>query len=51
MKLAAVMLSQLLEHEGYKAESLSYKTLANEMGRAGVRGGCDDGLHFGNAAP
>ena len=25
------MLSQLLEHEGYKAESLSYKTLANEM--------------------
>ena len=30
-ELAAVMLAQLLEHEGYKAESLSYKTLANEM--------------------
>ncbi len=30
-ELAAVMLSQLLGHEGYKAESLSYKTLANEM--------------------
>ena len=30
-EIAAVMLSQLLEHEGYKAESLSYKTLANEM--------------------
>ena len=30
-ELAAMMLSQLLEHEGYKAESLSYKTLANEM--------------------
>ena len=30
-ELVAVMLSQLLEHEGYKAESLSYKTLANEM--------------------
>ena len=30
-ELAAVMLAQLLEHEGYKSESLSYKTLANEM--------------------
>ena len=30
-ELVAVMLAQLLEHEGYKAESLSYKTLANEM--------------------
>ncbi len=30
-EIAAVMLTQLLEHEGYKAESLSFKTLANEM--------------------
>lgn len=30
-EIAAVMLSSLLESEGYKAESLSYKTLANEM--------------------
>ena len=30
-EIVAVMLAQLLEHEGYKAESLSFKTLANEM--------------------
>ena len=30
-EIVAVMLAQLLEREGYKAESLSYKTLANEM--------------------
>ena len=30
-ELAAVMMAQLLEREGYRAESLSYKTLANEM--------------------
>ncbi len=30
-EIVAVMLSQLLEHEGYKAESISFKMLANEM--------------------
>ena len=30
-EIVAVMLTQLLEQEGYKAESVSYKTLANEM--------------------
>ncbi len=30
-EMVAVMLCQLLEQEGYKAESLSFKTLANEM--------------------
>ncbi len=48
---AAVMLTQLLEHEGYKAESLSYKTLANEMVAQVSEAGCDDGLHLGHAAP
>ncbi len=30
-EIVAVMLSQLLEREGYKSESVSFKTLANEM--------------------
>ncbi len=30
-EIVAVMLAHLLEREGYKAESLSHKTLANEM--------------------
>ena len=30
-EIAAVMLAQLLEREGYRAEALSFKTLANEM--------------------
>jgi predicted PurR-regulated permease PerM len=30
-EIVAVMLTQLLEQEGYKAESVSFKTLANEM--------------------
>ncbi len=30
-EIAAVMLAQILESEGYKTESLSHKTLANEM--------------------
>ena len=45
-EIVAVMMAQLLEREGYKAESLSHKTLANEMvahvaeaGSAAVCGG------------
>ncbi len=30
-EIAAAMLAQLLEREGYRAEALSFKTLANEM--------------------
>lgn len=30
-EIVAVMLTQLLEQQGYKAESVSFKTLANEM--------------------
>ncbi len=30
-ELVALMLAQILEREGYKAEALSYKTLANEV--------------------
>jgi predicted PurR-regulated permease PerM len=39
-EIVAVMLSQLLEQEGYKAESISFKTLANEMVEQVAAAGC-----------
>jgi hypothetical protein len=39
-EIVAVMLSQLLEQEGYKAESVSFKTLANEMVEQVAAAGC-----------
>jgi predicted PurR-regulated permease PerM len=39
-EIVAVMLTQLLEQEGYKAESVSFKTLANEMVEQVAAAGC-----------
>ena len=39
-EIVAVMLTQLLEAEGYKAESVSHKTLANEMVEQVAAAGC-----------
>jgi predicted PurR-regulated permease PerM len=39
-EIVAVMLTQLLEAEGYKAESVSFKTLANEMVEQVGAAGC-----------
>ncbi len=39
-EIVAIMLSHALEREGYKAESLSFKTLANEMVAQVAESGC-----------
>jgi predicted PurR-regulated permease PerM len=39
-EIVAEMLTQLLEQEGYKAESVSFKTLANEMVEQVAAAGC-----------